>query len=598
MAGLPLSPNGFRQHEPDILHRHVAYGIRVHHLILTAAFVLLIALGVYFLLSENQSVTQTAVTSYQQTELEIVREAARSTREYVYVQTVTLWRTDIVNIEQEIFKKFIEPIHLLENGDAWIYAPDHVVFDLSSDFPDEYRGKSMAQIFEIQKSSGASHYEEMTDDVMNAREGVGYYIWLPDKGAEIAAWTPVTVNNYTWTIGLSTPLPEILDATGATARTRDSSVVFVIVISIVLILFLAWNKADMRRWRFEEILRESEERYSAMVNNAPGPVLILKKGEVRYINDAGVQVSGYSRDEITGKNIMQFLPEESQKTSHDAAMSRTATDPVTEYEIEFVRKDGSILQMIVRAIDIPFQGEVVTLALLVDITERKRADAALKTANKKLSLLSSITRHDIKNKLLVLSGFIALSKDSLADPARLAGLIEKEEDTVRTITNLITFTKDYEEMGLHSPAWQNIHEVIDRIAAELPVGDVRIDSGDPALEVYADPLLERVFYNLIDNALRYGGEEMTVIRVSHHESDLDLVIVVEDNGDGISETDKKQLFTKGFGRNTGLGLFLCREILSITGITITENGTPGKGARFGITVPKGLFRFAPGRNRS
>jgi len=61
---------------------------------------------------------------------------------------------------------------------------------------------------------------------------------------------------------------------------------------------------------------------------------------------------------------------------------------------------------------------------------------------------------------------------------------------------------------------------------------------------------------------------------------------------GISVEDKKKLFTRGFGKNTGLGLFLSREILAITGITITENGIPGKGARFEIVVPKGMWRMA------
>jgi signal transduction histidine kinase len=97
---------------------------------------------------------------------------------------------------------------------------------------------------------------------------------------------------------------------------------------------------------------------------------------------------------------------------------------------------------------------------------------------------------------------------------------------------------------------------------------------------------------LIDNALRYGGEKMTTIRISCHESETGLTIVCEDDGTGIAKDDKKYLFTRGFGKNSGLGLFLCREILSITDITIVENGAPGKGARFEITVPNGEFRFA------
>jgi signal transduction histidine kinase len=110
--------------------------------------------------------------------------------------------------------------------------------------------------------------------------------------------------------------------------------------------------------------------------------------------------------------------------------------------------------------------------------------------------------------------------------------------------------------------------------------------------VFADPLLEKVFYNLIDNSLHYGGEKMTTIRVTVSGGSEPLRIMYDDDGAGVSADDKKQLFTKGFGKHTGLGLFLSREILSITGISITETGEPGKGARFEITVPEGVYRFA------
>jgi signal transduction histidine kinase len=84
---------------------------------------------------------------------------------------------------------------------------------------------------------------------------------------------------------------------------------------------------------------------------------------------------------------------------------------------------------------------------------------------------------------------------------------------------------------------------------------------------------------------------MTTIRVTNHKENDNWIIIVEDNGIGVSLDDKKQLFSKGFGKHTGLGLFLSREILSITGITIIENGVPGKGARFEMTVPKGMWRL-------
>ena len=110
------------------------------------------------------------------------------------------------------------------------------------------------------------------------------------------------------------------------------------------------------------------------------------------------------------------------------------------------------------------------------------------------------------------------------------------------------------------------------------------------IEVFADPLVVKVCYNLMDNAVRYGGK-ITTIRFSGEESVDDYLIVCEDDGDGVIAEEKEKIFERGFGKNTGLGLALSREILSITGITITETGEPGKGARFEMTVPKGAWRM-------
>src|SRR5208337_5549336 len=90
-----------------------------------------------------------------------------------------------------------------------------------------------------------------------------------------------------------------------------------------------------------------------------------------------------------------------------------------------------------------------------------------------------------------------------------------------------------------------------------------IPDKDP--EIFADSMLEKVFYNLVDNALRYGGK-LTAITFSLRQSDEELIIICEDNGNGIPDAEKEKIFERGFGKNTGQGLFLAREILSITGI--------------------------------
>jgi PAS domain S-box-containing protein len=232
------------------------------------------------------------------------------------------------------------------------------------------------------------------------------------------------------------------------------------------------------------------------------------------------------------------------------------------------------------------------LLMFRDETEKQKALHAIEMTNRKLNLLSSITRHDMQNKLTVLGGYLELAKGE-QDEAVLRRYLAVMEKTARVFQEELEFTRDYQDLGVQAPAWQGVESIIREKESHLPTQDVRIERAirPESLEVYADPLLGKVFYNLIDNSLRYGGGQMTAIHISSREEGGVHFLVFADNGVGIAAKDKSRLFTKGFGKNTGLGLFLSREILAITGITITENGEPGKGARFEITVPKGTYRY-------
>jgi len=133
------------------------------------------------------------------------------------------------------------------------------------------------------------------------------------------------------------------------------------------------------------------------------------------------------------------------------------------------------------------------------------------------------------------------------------------------------------------------------VAAALDTGGIAIEVHLDILEIYADPLIEKVLFNLVDNSLRYGGG-VSRIRLYAGESDRTLLLIYEDDGAGIPYRDKRRIFERGYGRQTGLGLFLAREILSITGLSIRETGMPGAGARFEIAVPPGLYRYGGGRD--
>jgi signal transduction histidine kinase len=138
-----------------------------------------------------------------------------------------------------------------------------------------------------------------------------------------------------------------------------------------------------------------------------------------------------------------------------------------------------------------------------------------------------------------------------------------------------------------------VHEIFFRACTHLDIRNITIQSDTHDLEVFADPLLERAFFNLIENAIQHGGV-VTKLRIIAEESlSGEITIRIEDNGTGVPPFDKNRIFGKGFGKNTGLGLFLVQEILSTTGITICECGEYQKGARFDLKVPKGKSRRPP-----
>ncbi|MDD1703366.1 MAG: ATP-binding protein [Methanoregula sp.] len=351
--------------------------------------------------------------------------------------------------------------------------------------------------------------------------------------------------------------------------------------------FLMLNMA-----RTQEELRQSEERYRNLADNLPDYVLIHDREFIHYANPAATRLLGTPQGTLDGQSIYSILTPASAVAARaviNAIRSGDFPDYLSEIDIQL--RDSTVRHCLIKTVRIEDNGLPSGLSVITDITERKAAEDALFRANKKLTILSSITRHDIKNQLTALAAYLELSNEELGTNPTASEYLKKEMMIAEIMGHQIDFTKVYEDMGTTAPIWQNVSESVRRAVATLPMRDVHVEVDRSDLAIYADPLVEKVFYNLIDNALKYGGDRMTMIRISCRETDTGLVLTCEDDGAGITGEDKKHLFERGFGKHTGLGLFLSREILSITGIMITEKGEPGKGARFVMNVPKGEYRF-------
>jgi PAS domain S-box-containing protein len=354
------------------------------------------------------------------------------------------------------------------------------------------------------------------------------------------------------------------------------------------------------RQNYEELtksqheLQKSEERYRNVVEDQTEFICrFLPDGSHIFVNDAYCRYFGKTREEIVGHRFAPDIPKEDLPILKMNLASITPDHPVQTVEHRIRMPNGEIRwqQWSDRAV-FDRNGKVTEYQSVGrDVTDRKRTEQALHEANKKLTLLSSITRHDILNQLTGLQGYIGLIEAKITDPA-IRTLVHRAFQSSEVIRDQISFTKQYEDIGVQSPNWQNVSSLVTEVCRDNRFPTVAVDPFLTDLEVFADPLLKLVFSNLFENA-RMHGKTVTKIVVSGTVSPDGAEVTVADDGKGIPLSEKQKIFEKGFGSHTGLGLYLAQEILSITDLTIRETGEPGRGARFVIHIPKGAYRATP-----
>ena len=144
--------------------------------------------------------------------------------------------------------------------------------------------------------------------------------------------------------------------------------------------------------------------------------------------------------------------------------------------------------------------------LKTEILERKKFEDAIRLANRKLNTLSNITRHDILNQIAAIVMYLSLTEEMATDPGTIENL-KKIEKITQLIQKQIQFTRDYQNIGANTPQWQNVAAIIDESITDVDLRGLRIEKNTGNLEIYADLLLGKVFYNLVENAIRHGEKQ-------------------------------------------------------------------------------------------
>ncbi len=345
----------------------------------------------------------------------------------------------------------------------------------------------------------------------------------------------------------------------------------------------------------QERIRRSEERLNMALESASDGLWDwdVQSGRT-YFSPRYYSMLGYDPDSFPASYnnwISLIHPEDLPAVL--TALDNHFRNPDDQYSVEYRMKtaDGTWKWILSRGNAVIRDEDGMPIRMVgthTDINNLKQIEQSLHEANRKLNLLSQITRHDILNKLTILFTLNDLLRDQTSDPDILS-TIDRIDETSRAIRGQIEFTRDYQNLGVQAAEWQKPGEILDHLAGEI-AWDGEIINDIAGIEMYADPLFEKVLYNLIENAIRYG-DKLTWIRIGFNQEGSTGILTIADNGNGIAPGEKERIFERGYGKNTGLGLFLTREILSITDITIHEIGEEGDGALFEIRIPAGNWRY-------
>jgi PAS domain S-box-containing protein len=361
--------------------------------------------------------------------------------------------------------------------------------------------------------------------------------------------------------------------------------------------FAAIFEDTNERKQAEQSLKETEEKHRTLLNVANVLVQSVDvEGKYFFVNEEWKKVLGYTDTDLEKITMMDVVRKDHLQYCMGVFEEVMKGLSIHDVETVFVTKDGREIAVSGNACPIFKDNKFVsTVAFFVDITERKKNEEKLKENSQRIELMveklrvvGSLTRHDVRNKLSTVTGYAYLLKKKHPDETDIVEGLSKMEQSVKETVKIFEFAKMYEQLGAEELSYINVESKLTEATTLFSASLPKIINECQGLTVLADSFLRQLFYNFIDNTRKYG-KKTTTIRVYCEKAENDSIkLVYEDDGVGIPFDNKPNLFHEGFstGSSTGFGLFLTKKMMDVYGWQIEENGTPGKGAKFTITIPK------------
>jgi PAS domain S-box-containing protein len=368
-------------------------------------------------------------------------------------------------------------------------------------------------------------------------------------------------------------------------------------------------------------LADSEARYRQLFEQSPAPMLVYEKGSLRLlaVNEAFSSHYGYNRAEALALRIPDLYPETEKQRIVDLATRLTGLAYVGEWH--HLKKDGSLITIEARSHDMSYEGHSARVAVITDITERKRMEdeihqlnteleervrqrtAELATANKELETFTYSVSHDLKAPLRGIDGYSRLLLEdhqaALNEEGRL--FLNNVRHGVDQMGQLIEDLLAYSRMERRTLRGQTL-DLAEQVAralkerqADMAARGVVCDSALQGLSARADPEgLAMVLRNLVDNALKFTCDSRPpTLTIRGTDGEKFTILELQDNGIGFDMQFHDRIFDI-FQRlqraedypGTGIGLAIVRKAMERMGGRVWAESVPGRGATFFLELPR------------
>jgi PAS domain S-box-containing protein len=369
----------------------------------------------------------------------------------------------------------------------------------------------------------------------------------------------------------------------------------------------------------ELALRLSESRYRMLYRQNPAPMLVYERPSMRIIdvNDAFVDHYGYTQEEACSFELKDLYPPEEQERITELARVLKGYQNVGEWH--HLKKDGTVMTIIACSHDLELDGKSARVAVMTDVSERKKAEdrikrinieleqrvldrtAQLKASNEELESFSYSVSHDLRTPLRGMSGYAHFLREDYGDilPDQGKEYLNQIESSARRMDNLITGLLKMSRLSRQAcerhevhphmvveDAWINLKNDLGARQIQFVVDDLPVCMADPLL-------LKQVYINLLSNAIKFTRtREEARIQVGYNHEEDRIVYWVKDNGIGFDMHYAQNLFepflrapeheeVEGYG----IGLSIVKRIILKHGGEIWAESQPDRGATFFFTIP-------------